>query len=64
MTMATNEFLKMIEEKAKRNALNKKDLRFRKTIALIRGIGLLDTNLPIQAAPRMRVEINDALWAV
>lgn len=61
--MPTNDFLRKIKEKAERNALNRKDLRFRKAIALLKGKGLLDTNLPIRATPRMRMEIKDALWA-
>jgi hypothetical protein len=61
--MATNEFLKKIKEKAERNALNRRDLRFKSTIALLKGKGLLDTNLPIRAAPGLRVEIKDVLWA-
>lgn len=61
--MATNEFLKKIKKKAQRNAINRKDVRFRKTIALLKGKGFLDTNLPIPKAPRIRVEIKDALWA-
>ncbi len=61
--MATVEFFKKIKEKAERNRHNRKDLRFKKAVALLKGKGLLDTNLPIHAAPQMRVEIKDVLWA-
>jgi hypothetical protein len=61
--MKTDEFPKKIQEKTERNKLNRQDIRFRKTIALLRGKGLLDTNLPIRAATGIRVQLTDALWA-
>jgi len=63
MKMKTNEFLKKIRAKAERNKLNREDLRFKKTIALLKGKGLLDTNLPIAAATGMKLQLRDALWA-
>lgn len=61
--MKTDEFLKKIRAKAERNKLNRGDLRFKRTIALLKGKGLLDTNLPIAAATGMRLQLRDALWA-
>ena len=61
--MPKNNFLKKIRKKAEQNVLNRKDLRFIKTIALLKGKGLLDTNLNIPGAPQLRIDIQDALWA-
>lgn len=61
--MKTNKFLKKIQAKAKRNKLNREDPRFKKTIALLKAKGLLDTNLPIAAATGMKLQFRDALWA-
>ncbi len=58
-----SDFLKKIKANAKRNELNRKDIRFKNVMALLKGKGLLDTNLPITGAPGMRVEIKDAIWA-
>lgn len=61
--MKTNDFLKKIKKKAERNKLNRKDIRFRKTMAFLKGKGLLDTNLPIAPAPGLRLNLRDAIWA-
>lgn len=63
MKMKKNEFLKKIQEKAQRNKINRQDVRFKKTIALLKGKGLLDTNLPIRAATSTKVQLADVLWA-
>lgn len=61
--MNKNAFIKKIKAKAKQNKLNREDLRFKKTIALLKGKGLLDTNLKIHPAPQIRIEVQDAIWA-
>jgi len=61
--MKKNDFLKKIKQKAKQNELNRGDLRFKKTIALLKGKGLLDTNLKIHPTPQIRIDVQDALWA-
>jgi hypothetical protein len=61
--MKKNEFLKRIQKRAERNKLNRQDLRFKKTVALLRGKGLLDTNLPIRAATGIKIQLGDAIWA-
>lgn len=61
--MKANEFLKKIKEKEKRNKRNRKDMRFTKTISLLKAKGLLDTNLPIRAATGIKLQITDAIWA-
>lgn len=58
-----NEFLKKIKAKEEKNKLKRKDLRFIKTIALLKAKGLIDTNLPIRAATGIRLQIKDAIWA-
>ncbi len=61
--METNEFLKKIKAKAEQNKLNRKDLRFKKTIGMLKAKGLLQTNLSIPARTGAKIELKDALWA-
>ena len=57
------EFIKRVKEKAEQNKLNRKDVRFKKAIAFLKGKGLLDTNLPIKAGTGTKVELRDIIWA-
>ncbi|MCB9026435.1 MAG: hypothetical protein H6625_08980 [Bdellovibrionaceae bacterium] len=61
--MEINEFLQKIKNKAAQNKLNRTDIRFTKTIALLKAKGLLRTNQPITARTGARVELRDAIWA-
>lgn len=61
--MGTNEFLKKIRVKAEQNKLNRQDLRFKKTIGILKAKGLLQTNLDIPARTGLKIEVKDALWA-
>jgi hypothetical protein len=61
--MANARILKAFREKAKQTALNRKDVRFKKTMAFLKAKGLLDTTLPIRPLPGARIDITDALWA-
>lgn len=61
--MKKNEFLKKIKIKAEQNKINREDLRFKKTIGLLKAKGLLQTNLGIAACTGAKIEFKDALWA-
>ncbi len=52
-----------IKKKAALNEAHRKDIRFIKTIAVLKGKGLLRTNLPIAATKSARLDINHAIWA-
>jgi hypothetical protein len=61
--MANVNLIKSFRKKAKQTALNRRDPRFIKTMALLKAKGLLDTTLPILPLPSVRIDIKDALWA-
>src|SRR5579883_2301162 len=56
-------FIEKFKRQARRNEVRRKDVRFTKTIALLKAKGLLHTNLPIEPETGIRLDINDALWA-
>jgi hypothetical protein len=58
-----NEFLKRIKAKAEQNRINRDDVRFKKAIALLKGKGFLDTNLPIAGVTGAKLQLKDAIWA-
>ncbi len=61
--MKNAEFLNKIKAKAEQNTQHRKDPRFKKTMAFLKGKGLLNTNLPIAGKTGMKLEIKDAIWA-
>lgn len=61
--MNNAEFLKKIKAKAELNKQRRKDPRFKRTMAFLKGKGLLNTNLPIEGKTGMKLEIRDAIWA-
>lgn len=61
--MTNKNLIEKFKKLAKRNKAQRKDLRFIRTIALLRAKGLLHTNLPIKPATGLRLDINDVLWA-
>ena len=63
MKMKKIEFIKKIKEKADQNRLNRKDVRFKKAIAFLKGKGFLDTNLPIKAGAGTKVDLRDIICA-
>lgn len=61
--MKHKDLLKAFKVKAKQIKQRRKDIRFKKTMAFLKGKGLLDTNLPVKAQPSLRLDIQDVLWA-
>lgn len=61
--MTKQDFEERIRQKAAQNEANRKDVRFKKTIAFLKGKGLLHTNLPIAGGTSIRLNIEDVLWA-
>ena len=60
--MKTNAVLKKIKAKAAQNEVNRKDIRFQKTMGILKAKGLLRTNLKIPAWTGAKVDLEDALW--
>lgn len=61
--MTKDKTIKAFKKKANELATKRKDLRFQKTMALLKAKGLLDTNLAIEPRPSLRLDIRDVLWA-
>ncbi len=61
--MSNQRIIKAFKMRSRQIALKRKDPRFTKTIAVLKAKGLLETNLPIVPLPRLRLDINDVIWA-
>jgi hypothetical protein len=61
--MKREELLKKIADQARRDARNRRDPRFLKTMGLLVAKGLLRTNYPVPRRPNQKLFLADALWA-
>jgi|GEM_PF-652993 len=61
--MNRDELLKKIKQKARLDARNRLDPRFRQTMGFLVAKGFLQTNFELQKLPNQRIRIEDAIWA-
>ena len=61
--MNKEQILKLIKEKARRDARNRKDRRFLTAMGFLVAKGFLKTNLQIPLTPNKKLKLQDVIWA-
>jgi hypothetical protein len=57
------DLIQQIKEKAKLDAINRRDRRFLETMGFLVAKGFLKTNIDLPLLPNKRLHLDDAIWA-